>query len=183
MKLKTIIFLVLTALATGTLFFMVQRNWLVVHFAFSPFTGDQHAGMPVTAAQQKKINVYYRKNSAWHHEEVAVIWHEQDMAQSLKHIVKQWLSVLQDVHQLAPHISVQSVAVASTGSDAYISFDASLFDPAVSITRSWMIIESLGKTIRMAEVPIHAIALLVDNVPMSHDYIDLSIPLPLEERL
>ena len=183
MKLKTIIFLVLTALAAGTLFFMVQRNWLVVHFAFSPFSSDQHIGAPITVAQQKKIKIYYRKNSAWHHEDVSVIWHEQDMAQSLKHIVKQWLSVLQDAHQLAPNTSVQSVAVASTGSDAYISFDASLFDPTWSIARSWIIIESLSKTIRMAEVPVHAIALLVDNVPMSHDYLDLVVPLSLEERI
>ena len=144
----------------------------------------QHLGnSTIPTAQHKKINVHYLKHGKWHHEEASVIWHEQDLAQAMQHVVKQWLSALQDAHLVAPNISVESVAISTPGSDAYLSFDENLFDQNWSIMHKWSVIESLTKTLRMAEVNVQAITLLVNQKPMHDDYIDLSVPIPLDERL
>ena len=179
---KLILFISGTALI-GAVFFMLQRNWLIVHFAYFPFVTSNPLPQTLqTTAQHKMIKAYYFKNDRWRYEEVRVIWHDQDMALAIKHIVKQWLSTLQDVGLVAVNIMVDSVAVSTPQTEAFISFDQTLFDKEWSIARKWSVIESLCKTLQSAQVPIHTMTLLVGGTAMPDNHLDLSHPLPLEDH-
>ncbi len=163
---------------------MLQRNWLIIHVAYFPFSPSAATSSKNTAVSyQKQIGIDYYKNNAWVHEECTAMWHENDLAQTLKQIIKQWLNVLQDAHLLRPHVAVATVAVASTNSEAYISFDNTLFSKEMSIRRKWLIIESLCKTIRGNELTLQSLTLLHHDRIMDDDHLDFSHPLSLESRL
>ena len=184
MKSKKIIPFIIGAVLVGAVFFMLQRNWLVIHFAYFPFITNNALPQALqTTAQHKTVKAYYFKNDRWHHEDVSVIWHDQDLALTIKHIVKQWISTLQDAGLVAANIIVDSVATSTPKTEAFISFDQTLFDKEWSVARKWSIVESLSKTLHSAEVPIHTMTLLVGGAAMSDNHIDLSHPLPLEDRM
>lgn len=160
----------------------MQRNWLIIRFTFSPSRVarsvlDQRSNAP------KIIKLYYYKLDKWHQEETSIIWDKQNASLNLKQVIKQWVKVHQDEHLLSGHLTVESVALSSPGSEAYLSFDRTLFSPEWSILQKWRIIESLFKTIHQANFHIASISLLVHHQRMDDDQLDLSQPLPVQERL
>ncbi len=184
MSIKRLLLLSSLLLVGGFLFLMLQRNWLIVHVAYFPFSPTSTAdNMKSAPAYQKQITISYYKNGGLVREESIAMWHENDIAQTLKQVVKQWLNVLQDAHLLRPHLAVATVAVATGSGEAYVSFDSALFIKEMSIKSKWLIIESLCKTIRDNELALHALTLLNNDHPMDDDHLDFSHPLSLESRL
>ena len=184
MTIKRLLLLSGALLVIGFLFLMLQRNWLIIHVAYFPFSPTAAASSKsASVSYQKQISIDYYKNNTWVHEDGTVMWHENDSAQTLKQLIKQWLNVLQDAHLLRPHVAVVTVAVASNNSEAYISFDNTLFSKEMSIRHKWFIIESLCKTIRNNELPLQALTVLHNDRIMEDDHLDFSHPLSLESRL
>jgi hypothetical protein len=181
MKSRQSIFIILGCLAAGILFFLIQRKWLIIHFTFNP--KELIAIHPQHEASRKTIKLFYKKGEKWLHEQTNIVWDEENTAQNTKFLVKQWLLTLQEEHIINPHVSLESIATSTPGSEAYISFDQSLFLPDISIIKKWLIIESLIKTIHYAALPLNSFMLLVHHQPMEDDHLDFSQPIPIQERI
>ncbi len=167
----------------GFLFLMLQRNWLIIHIAYFPFSPSTTTSKTTSQTYQKQLTISYFKNNTWVHEECTALWHEQDPAQTLKQVVKQWLNILQDAHLIRPHIAVTTVSIAGSTNEAYVSFDNVILSKESSIKNKWLIIESLCKTIRDSGLNIQGLTLLHNERCMEDDHLDFSHPLSLESRL
>ncbi len=183
MKTRTFFILTLICCVAGVIFFLIQRNWVIIHFTFSPHHNGSSNTEEKCTAVQKKIKFFYFKNNKWHTEQINLVWDDQNNTMNMQQLVKQWLTLLQDEHLLPAHVNLVSVALSSQGGDAYISFDTSLFSPDQSIMKKWLILESLFKTMHDAAVPIYSVMFLVHNKPMVDDHLEFSQPLPVQERL
>jgi hypothetical protein len=167
----------------GALFFMFQRGWIIVQFTFMPtFQPASAVAASKDATYQKEVRLYYWKEDKWHYETTTIVWNEHNDGQNLRQMAKQWLVLLSDEHVLPFQVGIESVALSSTGGEAYVSFNRSLFIKDWSIQYKWQILNRLFKTIRYAMPSVQTISLLVHNRPMEDDHIECTYPLPVEER-
>lgn len=160
----------------------MQHNCLIVHFTFSPLRIAQNV-IEQQSNAPKTIKLYYWKDEKWHQEETKIVWDRLNPSLNLKQVIKQWVKVHQDEQLVSPHLAVESVTLSSPESEAFLSFDRTLFNADWSIMQKWLIIESIFKTIHHAQFHITSISLLVHHQPMDDDHLDLSQPLPVQERL
>ncbi len=167
----------------GFVFLMLQRNWLIIHVAYSPFAPGRSLAKTNSPAYQKPITIDYYKNNGWVRQEATILWHEHDLALTLKHIAKQWLNVVQDAHLLRPNLAVTTVATSSNNTEGYITLDGPLFSKEMSIKNKWYIIESLCKTLRDNEIGIQSLTIMLNDHFMEDDHLDFSHPISLESRL
>jgi hypothetical protein len=175
-----------TCIALGALLFMLHRNWLIVHIALFPSQGlnaTNSATQANTVAYPRPVTISYYKNSAWLSENSTVLWQENDPAFTLKHLLKQWLQVVQDANLLNRHLAITTVAVANTSNDAFVSFDAPIFTKEMAIKTKWLLLESLLKTIRTNKLTLHSITILHHDHCMPDEHLDFRQPLSLESRL
>ena len=172
-------------LGLGSLVFMLHRNWLIIHIALMPLEKNNKIAstMQNNVALPQPITISYYKNGNWLHTNDTVLWHENDTAFTLKHLLKKWLEILQEANLLSKHIAVTTAAVASTSSDAFISFDTTLFNKEMSIHAKWIIIESLLKTILDNNLTLHSLTVLHNDACMQDDHIDFRQALSLDSRL
>ncbi len=181
MKLKFFIFILFLCLFVGVIFYLVQRNWLIIQFTGVPLA--KTIATAQSPASRKPIQLFYWKKGAWHHDETTIVWNEQNPADSIQQLVKQWLITMAD-EELVPHnCSLESVALSSPGSEAYVSFNRSFLLPELSIIKKWYIIEGLFKTIHRAGISLHSMMFLVHDQPMVDEHIEFSQPIPAQERL
>lgn len=181
-KKRSVLILCLMGLASGVVFFLIQRNLLLIHFTLNPFQKSlPSADHDATVSVQTKI--YFWKNESWHHEDTAIIFKKNNQHYNFEQLLRQWIKILQQESLLSPHITLESVALSTPGSDAFVSFDRSLFSSDQSIRQKWLIIESLFKTLHRAHINIQTIMLLVHDNAMDDDHLDFSMPLVVQERL
>jgi hypothetical protein len=165
----------------GIIFFLIQRNWLIVQFTYTPSVASQHTQQNLTS--KKSIKIFYWKKGSWHHEEASIVWDEQNPTQTLQQLVKQWLTTLSDEQLIPSSCILESIALSSPGSEAYLSFDRSFFLPEQSIIKKWYIIEGLFKTLHHAGLRLTSMMFLVHDQPMVDDHIEFSQPIPTQQRL
>ena len=182
MKFKLIFIIITICGVAGATFFLVQRNWLIVHFVFAPESFQQPI-QKESAVAQKTVKLFWPKNNTWHQSSVLLMWDEHNHALNAQQLIKQWLVALQDERLLSGQITLTSVAVSAHDLTAYLPFNRSLFSSEWSIMKKWLILESLFKTIHYAQLPIQSIVLLINKTPMTDDHLDLTQPIPVHERL
>jgi hypothetical protein len=181
-KTKTLLFTILLCGIAGILFFLVQRKWIIVQWTFnSPHITSIPSQINKQNSVQKPVKLYYWKKEKWHQEEATILWLENNSAQNLKLLIKQWLTLQQDEHIVSPHCLLESVAVSSLGNEAYISFDRTLFSKEWPIIKKWLLLTSLFKTINQAAPVLQSLTLLVHYQIMDDDHLDLSQPLPIQD--
>ena len=182
MKFKSFFIVILLCCAAGALFFLIQRNWIIVHFAFAPQSFKELTHKE-SAAAQKTVKLFWSKNNTWHQSTVSLVWDEHNQALNAQQLIKQWLIALQDEHLISGQIKLESVAVSAHDGTAYLSFNRSLFSPEWSIIKKWLILEGLFKTIHYAQLPIQSILFLINKKPMEDEHLDFTQPIPVHERL
>ncbi|MFA6262881.1 MAG: hypothetical protein WCW33_04940 [Candidatus Babeliales bacterium] len=175
-----IILLCICGLA-GIIFFLIQRNWLIVQFTYTPSVASQQIQQNLTS--KKAVKIFYWKKGSWRHEEASIVCDEQNPTQTLQQLVKQWLTTLSDEQLIPQNCAIESIALSSPGSEAYLSFDRSFLIPEQSIIKKWYIIEGLFKTLHHAGLTLTSMMFLVHDQPMVDDHIEFSQPIPTQQRL
>jgi hypothetical protein len=176
---KTPFIIFLCCLFAGILFFLIQRQWLIIHWAsYTPTLGTKEKNK--TGEHKKKLSLFYWKNDKFFHDDTYVIWYENTVSENLKTIITKWLTYITD-EKILPHTpTIESVAILSTKHEAIISFSA-IFDwKEWSIFKKWILIESLCKTIKSVTPEINSLIFLVKNEPMHDEHLDFSHPWPIE---
>lgn len=174
MRIQTIVSIL--CLIIGGLFFLIQQNWVLIHWSFGK---TYHT--PVIkkdATWRKPIKLYFWKNEKYNTEDATILWNDQNTTHNLKQIVQHWLICNQDEKNIKPSTTHEGV-VLSTFGQAYLSFNQSILSKEWSIHKKWSVLESLFKTIRTTDIQVQALVFLVNNEPMEDDHIDFSQPFPI----
>jgi len=167
----------------GITFFLIQRNWLVVQCAFIPPQTTLSSAQEKDVTTQKVAQLFYWNNETWRSEDATIIWHAADNAHNAQLLIKQWIVTLHDEHLIPQNVTLESVALSSPGTEAYISFSHSLFTDDLSTMNKWLLVEGLVKTLHAAGLGLHSIMLLIHHRPMVDDQLDFSQPLPVQTRI
>lgn len=168
----------------GGLFFLLHRRVLVVFCTWgSTGVGRVNAKSFSRQGTTKDTKVFFLKNGKWCFQEVSVVWDASNDLDNLAHLTKHWLSIMAHEGLVVPTITVQSIALAPSGSEAYVSFSETPFGQSWSIYRKWQLVESLLKTIVASGLSLSGIRLLVDHKDIRDDHLDLSYLIPVQEFL
>ena len=162
------------------MFFIFQRGLLIVEWAISPSFIHQISKTARDNSTAKKFNLYYPKGDVFANELVSIIWKDNGPSENIKHLLNNWLTLLQEEHVLNKSVLVEDVAISSVGQEAYISFDRSLLMSEWSIHKKWLLIQSLLKSLQEAETGVKFVIFLVNQRPMEDEHIDFSQPLPVD---
>ncbi len=163
----------------GVSFFLIQRNLLIVYFAFdSTQATNSLIAQKKDSIIRRKVKLYFWQNASFQHEEVDLIWFPF-VAENIKHIVNLWLAFLYDERMLDSRVYLETVAVAEFERRAYLSFDFPILHKEWSIQKKWYFLESLCRTICSVDISVNDIVFLVNHRPMLDDHICLAQPWPL----
>lgn len=178
MKYKKRIIFALLCLTIGTLLVLINRKLIIIRFNL----GSANSGMQSEmSAHHKTVRLYFKKEMKWYHETTTLVWHSHNDADNITTLVTQWLSVLIDEHIIPLHTTLESTAIAGTGSDVYLSFDRSLFEKNDATVTKWAIVESLMKTLHAVNGSLQSVTLQVHHEPMVDDHLELSSAIPIQE--
>jgi hypothetical protein len=170
---------ILACLVIGILFFLIQRKWLIIHWAFQ----STQSSVPLIGkdnSTQKNVRVYFWKDDKFRHDDITIIWNTENKHDTLTHLVDGWLYTLQDEKILTKNLKVESVAMNAAEQDAYISFNQNIPWQEWPIIQKWHLIESLLKTIKESELGIKFINFLVNNKPLEDTHLSFIQPWPIE---
>jgi hypothetical protein len=174
MKLSSILIIIMISLCSGCLYFAYLQHWIVIQIP------GQKASAELGIAEgtsKKNVTIFYWYQGRMKSEVTPVII-SQDKATTLRHIVNNWLVVLDEVGCCSKKISLEAVLLSGSGNDAYLSFTHNLLDKEDSIHNSWMCIESLLKTIKQSNLNVQRVHFLVHHQPMNDVRLDFSQPWP-----
>lgn len=164
----------LGALCGGMIFFCVYQELLIIHWG----TLTQPEIKKEIISERKKINLYFWKDERWKKESVEIMW-SKDQAATVHYALNQWLNVLDEEEILDKKVSLQHVSLNDSGSTAYLSFDRYPFDLEASTHQKHMIIESLLKTVREADIKISYFHFLVHHKSMVDAHLNFTHPWPI----
>ena len=168
--------IILFCMLLASIYFAYNQHWIIIQYPWALRTSL----VPVhSSASKKTIKRIFWNQGKWHHETTDIIWSEHK-AETIQHLVNSWLTLLDEEKLMTKKVSVQSVIISSSGTEAYISFDRNPFDKGSSTYQKSMWIEGLLKTVRDNAIKIQYIQFLVHHQPLHDIHLDFDSPWPLE---
>lgn len=171
--------LILICFISGILFFLIQRKWLIIHWAFQPIQSNAPL-ISKDNTKQQKVRVYFWKDDKCRHDDVTIIWNIENKHDILKHLIDNWFSTLQDEKIFTKKLRVENVAIGSSEQEAYISLSQNIPWQEWPIIQKWLLIECLLKTIKESGLGIKFISLLVNNKPLEDAHLNFIQPWPID---
>ena len=162
------------SLIAGCLFFALYNNWIIIHIPWKQYSNPTSQQV----AYKKNSTLWYWFNNIWHQETKELVWSEQ-ITDNLTNLVTSWLTLLNEESITDKKVSLQSVALSASDTEAYISFDRNPLDKQWNTATKLMVIEALLKTIRDAGIKIQTIRLLVHHQPLHDHHLDFSHSWPI----
>ena len=171
-----IIFLLISLilLLSGIIFFLHQESWIIIN---APSTNTIHSEQTPTIKTQEATLWFWHKGAL--HKETTEIILSNDIAQTLKQLINNWFTLLEEERITDQQITVQSVALAPNNQEAFISLHQYPFDKQTSTHTKLMLMESLLKTIKEAKLNITSIRLLVHHQVLQDDQLNFDISWPI----
>ncbi len=178
---KKINYLILTliCLVCGSVFFLIQRKWLVVYWTLSPIESNVRL-ISKDNSTQKNVNLFFWKNEKLKHNNAIIIWNAENKHSTLKQLIDAWLSVLYDEKVFTKKIITENVALSKSEQEAYISLNQNPPWQEWSIQDKWLTIESLLKTVREVELDVKFISILVNGKPLEDTHLGFNQLWPIE---
>ena len=165
----------------GLVFFLLQKNKLIVYFNLKTKSSFQGVKNNYTNAfLRKEVKFFYWKDGGFSFEPANFVL-LSGKAENIKHLVNNWLAFLLEERVLPKRVYVESVALCRWQQDAVFSFDTTFLNREWSIFKRWKIIESLFKTVQFAGFNLKTITFLVNNEQMEDDLLDFSLPWSTED--
>ena len=170
----------IAAFICGALLLSFKAGWLIIRYpSYRHDIAQQKATLHV---KRTPVIFHYFKDNNWHTENSELLW-GQDVAYNIQYLINSWLSFLDEEHLMKKKITVATVLLSSTGSDAYISFDRNPLNKEASAYAKWMWIEGLLKTLRDQGIKVPNIHFLVHHQPLTDTHLDFSNPWPIQGYL
>jgi hypothetical protein len=171
---RSILLISCIALVSGVVFYGIYNEIIIIRLPVK----NVSSVIDKTASSRKKLSFFFWHKNTEMKEEKEIIYSTNPQI-CLFNIVAGWLSLAEEEELLKKKVSLQTVMLDSSGKDAFVSFDRSLFSKNDSIFSKFMTIESLLKTISASGVPVKQVHILVNYKPLQDQHIDFSHPWPL----
>lgn len=172
---KIIIFLASTGLfLIGFLFFLHQESWIIINLPSKP---TQQA-LTKSSITSKEVTLWIWNKGSFNKETTDIIFSD-DTTQTLTLLLNQWFALLEEEKITDQQITVQSVTLSANGQEAFVSLHQYPFNKQNSTHDKLMIMQSLLKTIKQAQLNIHHIRLLVHHQPIQDDHLNFNISWPI----
>lgn len=168
-------YMILLSLLAGVLYFAYHQKWIVIQV---PGNLTSKESCALTTSHKKNISIYYYDQGQIKSETTPIIVSD-DKTTTLRQIVTNWLIVLDEAGCCSKKISLESVMLSASGTQAYLSFSRSLLDKKDSTHSNWMRLETLLKTIKQSNLNIAHICFMVHHQPMLDTHLDFSQPWPI----
>lgn len=157
----------------GVLFFLYQESWIMISLP-AHTTTLQNTSM---LAQTKETPLWIFKNGTLKKEPSEIIINN-DLTETIKQLVNNWLKTLEEENIIDKQIMVQSVILSPSGQDAFICFQENFLNKQSSSFVKMMILESMLKTLHDAKLNINNVQILVHHQPMRDDHFNFDISWP-----
>lgn len=151
--------------------FLLHNQWIII---IPRPQAPQSASTPV----KQVIPFFYPTETGLKKENQSLILSPEPTA-ALEQLVTEWLHFIYQEEIIKKKILLQSVALNANNSEAYISFDTTLFTKNQSTTSKLMLIEALLKTTEATFPSLQSLMLLSNNKPLSDAHLDFSYPWPI----
>jgi hypothetical protein len=131
-----------------------------------------------SATTKKKVKLSYWHHGAWHSETNEILW-STDKTDTLANLVKCWLNVLDEESMATKKISLQSIILTTTGTEAFVSFDHYPFAKDESTFEKWHWVEGLLKTLKDNGIALQSVRFLVHHQELIDPHLDFSQSWPI----
>lgn len=174
MKNIKFIFISTVFLLCGVLFFLNQESWIIINVT-----------KPKTAIKTNNFHIQAKETPLWifsqgkFQKETTEIIFSNDHAQTIKLLINNWLATLEEENIINKQITVHSVILSPSGQDAFICLTDSPLEKQISTHTKLMIIESMLKTLKDAQLDLVHIRLLVHHQPMQDAHLNFNISWPI----
>ena len=173
MKQASMLLLSLGCVVVGLLYFGIQKQIIIVRLPAHAVTQS----MEGQEQQRRAVTVAYWFQGTFKQEPITII-DTENQADTLRYIITNWLTLMEQAAVLNKKISLESVMISSSH-DVYISFDHSICAKNESTYEKWMRIEGLLKTLRAANMGINRVHVLVHHKPLVDAQLDFSKAWPI----
>lgn len=149
------------AMLIGFLTFCYLESWIIFMLPHQTTTIDQTVKNTIS----QDINIYFFKHNRWQQETTKIIIND-DKAQNLHHILSNFFIVLDDEQITSELIVVESVALNSTQTEAFISLSHNPLPAQASTHDALVIMQALLKTIKLNNIELQSVRFLVHHQPL-----------------
>lgn len=175
MKLSTALWISLFCLGIGIVYYALQKRLIIIQL---PSSITKSSSPQSHAPSKKNLMIYYWAQGSFKHESTSIIASD-NKADTLRYIVTSWLTILEQSGSLPKKVGLEAVMLSSSGSDAYISFDRTIFAKNEPTFDKWMRVEGLLKTINAGQLGVSRIHLFVHHQPVQDPHLDFSQAWPI----
>ncbi len=163
----------LVSFITGTLFFCIYHEWLIIYWNKPSLTVHTVPGYTKRMAQ---ISLW--KHADWHSENIQILQPE-NKGQATQMLIAQWILLNKEEGLADNNLSLETVLYSPSGQDMYISFDRSPLRKNWSAHDKLFCIESLLKTLRDNNLGCQNVHFFIHHQPLADTHLDFSIAWPL----
>lgn len=174
MKTSYIFFISIFSLSVGILIYAIYNDIIIIKW---PSKNTQNITQNINS-QKKIFKLSYWKNNRWNTEEKELL-SSQNKITTLTYLITSWLNLLDEEQLMIKKVSLQTVLLDASGSEAYISFDRNPFDKESSTFQKLIMIEGLLKTLRENNLNLNSVYFLVHNRPINDPHLDFSQSWPI----
>lgn len=175
MKYTTAISLIIVSFVIGIALYAYQKEWLII---VPPYATAIHQSESIDQdVQHHKVALYFFKHKQWQKEEINCIW-SSDIAQNVKTVTNNWLTLLEDEKIIDKDIQVVS-AVISSNKELFLSFNKDPFNKQDATYTKLMIIQGLLKTIHENKIAVQSVRFLIHHQTLIDDHLNFSISWPI----
>ena len=167
------------SLLAGGLFFAYMQEWIILRMPHTLSIAHQDISTSVANQWSKKrVKLSYWHKGTWHTEDQDLIW-SNDTSTNIGYLINSLLTLLDEEMIMEKKVTLQTVLLATTGNQAYLSFDQNPLSLESSTYTKWMWLEGILKTLRDNGIPIRSVHFLVHHQPLEDDHLDCSRGWPL----
>ena len=165
-------------LSLGVLFFLIQREFIIIQWSCPPSNHLQN--LSINATTTRTVTLYYWNNERVIDHQMSLVWHRANPSENLKTLISSWIGLAHSEHILSKLVSLQEALYAAQSKEGYLSFDQPILDPAWSIRKKVYFLQSLLKTISKTGLEVQHLVFLVNHQPMTDEHLDFSYSWPLD---
>jgi hypothetical protein len=160
-------------LLIGILIFAYQKEIIILNIG-SPLSTHDLA----KTSQKKNISFFYWLNDELHTEQIQLIFSDA-ITTNMQHLVHRWLQLLHEEKITRKKTQLQTATLNFDQQELLLSFDRFPWNKEHSTFEKWMIIETLLKTIKLAEPSIKRVRFLINQQPILDTHLDFTNPWPI----
>lgn len=149
----------LVGLSAALIFYAIHHSWIIIRLPHASHD------MPHHQTEKRSVKLFFWQHDTWKSEPTELLWSD-DMTHTIKHMVDQWLTLMDEEQLIDKKVSLQSVIINPQSQELFLSFDRTPFHEELPAYENYMILNGLLKTLRDNNISFQHLRLLVHHQPI-----------------